>query len=87
MHLLFPVLLLVLSAAAPAPTAGASRTMPSIDCPEAASHFARQGSVWRSEPVKPKKLAELPPAETFAAVYRRDERGCIVPVKYRGVRR
>ncbi|HEY0628446.1 MAG TPA: hypothetical protein VGD23_03870 [Sphingomicrobium sp.] len=56
-------------------------------CPEATSHFAGKGSAWRGQGLRPRKLIELPPAEAFAAVYRRDERGCVVPVKYRDVRR
>lgn len=35
--------------------------------------------------MKPQKLTELPPADAYAAVYRHDERGCMVPVMYRDV--
>lgn len=54
-------------------------------CPNATSHFARKGSVYRGDPAKPKKLTELPDAEAYAAVYRL-ENGCAVPVLYREVR-
>ena len=48
---------------------------------------ARNRSIWREVPMKPRKLTELPPAETYAAIYHLDERGCMVPIKYRDVRR
>jgi hypothetical protein len=40
------------------------------------------GSVARGDPTRPemKNLAELPPAMTYMAVYRTDERGCIDPM-------
>ena len=91
MHLLFPVAIaLALAAAAlPAQTPPLQRQGPlaSAECASATSHFSRQGSMWTRDPVKPKKLAQLPPADSFAAVYRLDERGCMVPVKLREVRR
>jgi hypothetical protein len=49
--------------------------------------FARKGGIWRYDPAVPKKLTQLPPAESYAAVYRLDERGCMVPLRYRDVRR
>lgn len=54
-------------------------------CANATSQFAGPGSVYRGDPAKPKKLTELPPAETYAAVYRVVD-GCAVPVLYREVR-
>jgi hypothetical protein len=86
MRLLFPVAI-VLAAAAPAVPA---KTPPlqraDTDCPGVTNQWVREGRSWRSEPVKPRKLGELPPAEAYAAVYRLDERGCMVPVKFREVR-
>ena len=40
------------------------------------------GSVARGDPTRPqmKNLGELPPAQTYMAVYRTDERGCIDPM-------
>ena len=40
------------------------------------------GSVARGDPTRPqmKNLAELPPAQTYMAVYRTDEKGCIDPM-------
>jgi len=40
------------------------------------------GSVARGDPTRPqmKNLGELPPAQTFMAVYRTDEKGCIDPM-------
>ena len=49
------------------------------DCPQTTSYYAyREG-----EPLKPRKLAELPPANAYAAVLRHDGR-CEIPlvVKY-----
>jgi hypothetical protein len=92
MRLLFPVAL-ALSAfatqllAAPAATERKNSLTSAGECRDASKQFARKGGIWRYDPVKPKKLTELPPAETYAAVYRLDERGCMVPVKYRDVRR
>jgi hypothetical protein len=86
MRILFPVAIITLAAA----HAGAAQKPALIppDCPNnPASHLANQGSAWRGDPAKPKKLNELPPADAYAAVYRRDERGCMVPVKHREVRR
>lgn len=54
------------------------------DCPPPPGHH------YVLEPGKPpklQKLGELPPADAYAAVLRKDERGCMVPVKYRDVRR
>lgn len=92
MRLLFPVAMMVAATASaqPAPAPASLTQRPALvagsDCPSATRQFARKGGVWREEPVKPRKLAELPPADTYAAVYRLDERGCMVPVKYRDVR-
>ncbi|HEU4958111.1 MAG TPA: hypothetical protein VFT40_10865 [Sphingomicrobium sp.] len=95
MRLLFPVSIAVaIAASAPAqpgvvtaPSQHKSNMLQGSDCPNPSSHFARNGSVWRQVPLEPKRLTELPPADTYAAVYHLDERGCMVPVKYRDVRR
>ena len=84
MRLLFPVVILALAASTPA---AAKPALTNPDCPDAASHWARKTDSWRGKPGKPRKLAELPPAESYAAVLRRDERGCMIPVRYREVRR
>ena len=76
-----------ISSAGPAPTGRYSKFVPAEECRDASMQFARKGGIWRNEPVKPRKLVELPPAESYAAVYRLDERGCMVPVKYRDVHR
>jgi hypothetical protein len=55
-------------------------------CPESSKHFAGRGGAWRGDPIRPRQLTELPRAEAFAAVYRLDEHGCMVPVMYRDVR-
>jgi hypothetical protein len=86
MRLLFPVAILAAAAAPSVPAKAPSLQRPTADCPGATSQFARKGSVWTADPAKPRKLSELPPAEAYAAVYRLDERGCMVPVKFRDVR-
>jgi hypothetical protein len=93
MRLLFPVMMALAASASaqPAIVTPPSAHRPSLlqtsDCPNPSSQFARDGSVWRQKPVKPQKLTELPSAEAYAAVYRLDERGCMVPVKFREIRR
>ena len=93
MRLLFPVAMIFAASVSAQPAV--VRTPPSgdrpnmlqaADCPSASSQFARDGSVWREMPAKPQKLAQLPPADTYAAVYHLDERGCMVPLLYRDVR-
>ena len=63
-----------------------SSTRPSVldqdRCANATSHLAQKPAVLRGDPTRPQKLSELPPAETYAAVYRL-ENGCAVPVLYR----
>ena len=93
MRLLFPVAMIIAASASaqPAivtpPSARQPGSLQQADCPNPSSQFAREGSVWRQRPITPQRLAELPPADSFAAVYHLDERGCMVPVKYRDVRR
>jgi hypothetical protein len=84
MRLLFPVAIILTAAASALPAKTPALQKPSADCPSASSQWARHGRSWQ---MKPHKLAELPPAEAYAAVYRLDERGCMVPVKFREVRR
>ena len=89
MRLLFPVAILLTSIGSPAatfapPTPGrAASPIAGNECPEADRHLTD----WRTRPLVPRKLGELPPAETLAAVVRTDERGCLVPVKYPDVPR
>ena len=92
MRLLFPVAM-AFAATASAQPAARPHTLPASsslisgsDCPNATSHMAGRGSAWQSDPLKPQKLAELPPADTYAAVDQLDERGCMVPVMYPDVR-
>ncbi len=92
MRLLFPVLALPLlvpaatSAQTPAPTVAIAaehgspdrrdrQQLPQDDqlsCAEAAS-------AWRGDPVTPRKLTDLPPAESYKAVYR-TVNGCEEPM-------
>ena len=82
MRLLFPVAILL--AAAPL---SAKPALQSPNCPAPASQWVRDGRGWQARPMPPKKLTDLPAAEAYASVYRLDERGCMVPVKYRDTRR
>ena len=92
MHFLFPVMVglaattLAQAATVPAPPGQRHGLAAGNDCPNATSHFARNGGIWSGDPVRPRKLTELPPANTYAAVYRLDERGCMVQVMYPGTR-
>ena len=87
MRLLFPVALILTAASSALPAKAPPLQDPAADCPGATSQWVRDGRGWNREPLKPRKLGELPPAEAYAAVYRLDERGCMVPVKFREVRR
>lgn len=93
MRLLLPVALAISAAAqsqpAAAPISPGQRQSPvaGSDCPKATPYLTHRGGKWQDQPVQPRKLGELPPADSFAAVVRTDERGCLVPVKYRDVRR
>lgn len=84
MRFLFPVASLLVITAAALPAKVPPLQKPGTDCTGAASQWTRDGRAWN---MKPRKLAELPPADTYAAVYRLDERGCMVPVKFRDIRR
>jgi hypothetical protein len=86
MRFLFPVAIVVAAAAAALPAKRAPLQRTGADCPGVTNQWVREGRSWRSQPMKPRKLGELPPAEAYAAVYRLDERGCMVPVKFREVR-
>ena len=86
MRLLFPVVIMFAAAASSVPAKNPPLQKAEADCPAATGQFARKGGMWTADPVKPRKLTELPPAEAYAAVYRLDERGCMVPVKFREVR-
>ncbi len=87
MRLLFPVAIMFAGATPALPAKPPPLSTPGADCPAASSQWVRDGNSWRSRPLTPQKLSELPPAESFAAVYRLDERGCMVPVKFREIRR
>jgi hypothetical protein len=84
---LLPIAMIAATWAPALPAKAPPLQRPGADCSSATSQFAREGGAWVQRPVKPQKLSELPPADAFAAVYRLDERGCMVPVKFRDVRR
>ena len=90
MRLLFPVGILIagvgpaLPAKSPAPSVQRPVPLQAGDCSGATSQWVREGHGWQ---LKPQRLAELPPADSYAAVYQLDERGCMVPVKFRDIRR
>jgi hypothetical protein len=91
MRLLFPVLALPLLV--PAATS-AQPLAPAVESPQnTARAIASTGSIcrkttsyradgtlaWRDDPVTPKRLTELPPAESYKAVYR-TVNGCEEPM-------
>jgi hypothetical protein len=55
------------------------------NCPNPTNYYAYKDG----KPLKPQKLAQLPPGNMYSAVFRRDVNGCEVPivVKYRVDRR
>ncbi len=68
-------LMILAAIAAPSPAAPAAPvTAPTApaqaNCPRTVSHYAGQGSMYRGDRLAPKKLAELPPAIGYMAVYR-----------------
>ena len=91
MRLLFPVLALPLlvpaatSAQTPAPTVESPQSMArpiaatGSNCRKTTSHRAELGSAYRGDQVVPKQLTELPPAESYKAVYR-TVNGCEEPM-------
>ena len=89
--------LLIVSALAPVTAAGArspeatrsSGSSPAFHCPRTTSYFADKVGVYRSQPLRPKKLTELPPATAYMAVFRHVG-GCEAPLTmadYRNPRR
>ncbi len=68
----------------PAPAVENPRLSVTSRCANATTQFARTGSVHRGKPARPEKLTELPPGQTYAAVYRLVD-GCAIPVMYREV--
>ena len=91
MRLLFPILALPLlvpaatSAQTPAPTVespeNAARPIAATgsNCRKTTSYRAELGSAWRGDPVAPRKLTDLPAAESYKAVYRTVD-GCEEPM-------
>ena len=90
-------ILVALAMSAPSAAAGPA-SVPAVErpfaqapdnCPRTTSHYAGKGSMYRGQPLVPRKLAELPPAIGYMAVYR-TVNGCEVPmtiVEYRTGRR
>ena len=90
MPLLSTVLLAALTATSNHVVSAPSADRPSLlgtkkQCANATSEYARNMAILRSNPPRLQKLNELPPAETYAAVYRL-ENGCAVPVLCRDMR-
>lgn len=91
MRLLFPVLALPLLVPAATSAQTPARTLESpqstarpiaatgSNCRKATSYRAQGGLAWRDEPVTPRKLTDLPPAESYKAVYR-TVNGCEEPM-------
>ena len=90
-----PAALVVLAISLPVPALAASvghigpAGRPAPNCPRTTSYLADTGSIYRGEPLAPRKLNQLPPGTTYMAVYRRID-GCDAPltmVEYRSPRR
>ena len=89
MRLLFPVLIMAAAVGPALPAKSPASVQKPVplqagDCPGATNQWVREGRGWQ---LKPQRLAELPSADSYAAVYQLDERGCMVPVKFRDIRR
>jgi hypothetical protein len=88
-----PAIVLALAISAPAPAAAPApaqavetpqdqptpSAQKSENCPRTTSHYAGNGSVYGGAPLTPQKLAQLPPATSYMAVYR-TVNGCEVPL-------
>lgn len=90
-----PAALLALIMSAPVTAAGAPNAQSSpgtanaSNCQRTTSYRADASSIYRGQPLTPRKLTELPPATAYMAVYRRIG-GCEAPltmVDYRNPRR
>jgi len=69
---------------AQSPEAGAASK-----CPRTTSYLADKSGLYRGQPLKPRKLTELPPATTYMAVYRHigDCEAPLTMAEYRNPRR
>lgn len=77
MPFLGTAILVLLAAAAAAAPVGTNPVASAGDtCPQATGHRALDPG----EPLKPRKLTELPPGKMYVAVYRRDSKGCEAPI-------
>ena len=92
MRILLVGALLLIPASAPAevrivtaPALEKPTPFTSNTCRRPTREYAREGGAYRGRPARPKRLTELPPAETYAAVYRLVD-GCEIPLLYREVR-
>lgn len=87
---LMAVCLLVPVAASAAESDGprASGSSSASHCPRISSYLAINSGLYRSQPLMPRKLTELPPGTTYMAVYRHIG-GCDAPLTmadYRNLR-
>jgi hypothetical protein len=58
-------------AAQPGDNARSPEASAESKCPRTTSYLADKSGLYRGEPLRPRKLTELPPATTYMAVYRR----------------
>jgi hypothetical protein len=77
MHLLLSLAAMIASPAQAADTG--TFVGPLKNC-RTTTHYAGKGSVHRQKPVRPRKLAELPPANLYASVLRVGPDGCESPL-------
>jgi hypothetical protein len=90
-----PAALVMLSLSMPAlaagtpPVAGSPGASAPDNCPRTTSYLAEKSSLYRGQPLTPRKLTELPPGTAYMTVYRHIG-ACEVPltmVDYRNPRR
>ena len=67
------------SAAGPIDGTATSGSSSAFHCPRINSYLASKSGLYRGQPLKPRKLTELPPATAYMAVYRHIG-GCDAPL-------
>lgn len=77
--LIVSILLPAPALAANTPDKHAQAAASTPDCPRVSSYVADKIGAYRGQRLTPKKLAELPPATTYMAVYR-EIGGCEAPL-------
>ena len=77
MHLLLSLAAVI---ASPAQAADAGSLVGPLKNCRTTTHYAGKGSIYQDKSAKPRKLAELPPANLYASVLRVGPDGCESPI-------